>query len=341
MTETTRRWFRRIGCLVALVLLVSGAAAGVGWLKVRTFLTTVPEAEGRVVVVEIPRGSSGRDVAELMGQQGIVTDAERFYLLLRYRDAVPGLRAGEFEFRTDWKPDEVVDALLHAPEVTYPLGVPEGLRYLEVAERVRDAGRGWSAERFVELVGDPEMLALAGVEAEDLEGYLFPETYRFSRDATERDVVEAMIRQFQAHFGEAEEARAAQLGMTRHEVVILASLVERESAVPSERPVVASVFHNRLGKGMKLECDPTIIYGIPNYDGIIHRSDIRNPHPWNTYVHAGLPKGPIANPGAESIRAALYPADAKYLFFVSMNDGTHHFSETYGEHARMVRKYQR
>ena len=336
-----RAWLRRLGCLGALVVLVVGAVAVLGWSRVHAFLTTPPADDGQVIVVEIPRGSSGRDVAELLDREGIVTDGERFYLLLRYRDAVPGIRAGEFEFRTDWTPDQVVDALLHAPEVTYPLGVPEGLRYIEVAERVRDAGRGWSAERFVELVRAPEMLALAGVGAEDLEGYLFPETYRFSRDATERDVVEAMLRQFQAHYGEAEEARAAELGMTRHEVVTLASLVERESAVPSERPVVASVFHNRLAKGMKLECDPTIVYGIANYDGIIHRSDIRNPHPWNTYVHAGLPKGPIANPGAESLRAVLYPADSEYLFFVSMNDGTHHFSETYGEHARMVRKYQR
>jgi len=341
MTQTAGRWLRRIGGFAALIVLVAVIGAATVWMKVCAFLDAVPEEEGRGVVVEIPHGSSGRDVAELMGREGIVTDAERFYLLLRYRDAVPGLRAGEFEFRTDWTPDQVVDALLHAPEVTYPLSVPEGLRFLEVAERVRDAGRGWSAERFLELVRDPEMLALAGVEAEDLEGYLFPETYRFSRDATERDVVVAMIRQFQANFGEAEAARAAELGMTRHEVVILASLVEKESAVPSERPLVSSVFHNRIDIGMKLECDPTIIYGIPDYDGIIHRSDIRNPHPWNTYVHAGLPKGPIANPGAESIRAVLHPADSEYLFFVSMNDGTHHFSATYGEHAKMVRKYQR
>ena len=129
--------------------------------------------------------------------------------------------------------------------------------------------------------------------------------------------------------------------MTRHEVVILASLVEKETAAPAERPQIASVFHNRLRIGMKLECDPTIVYGIENYDGVIHKSDIRNPHPWNTYVHPGLPKGPIANPGGEAIQAVLHPDETRYLYFVSRNDGTHHFSTSYAEHNRMVQKHQR
>jgi len=140
---------------------------------------------------------------------------------------------------------------------------------------------------------------------------------------------------------EAEMARAQELEMTRHEVVILASLVEKETAAPAERPQIASVFHNRLRIGMKLECDPTIVYGIENYDGVIHKSDIRNPHPWNTYVHPGLPKGPIANPGGEAIQAVLHPDETRYLYFVSRNDGTHHFSTSYAEHNRMVQKHQR
>ena len=341
MRESSRRWGRRLGCLIAVAGIGCLAVGAVAFGKVHRFLDTAPQAEGQAVLVEIPHGASGRDVAELLGDRGVVTDADHFYLLLRYRDAVPGIRAGEFEFRTDWTPDEVVDALLNASEMTYPLSVPEGLRYLEIAEKVGDAGMGWSTDRFVELASDPQMLALAEVEADDLEGYLFPETYRFSRHANERDVVEAMIRQFRAAFGPEEEARAQELGMTRHEVVILASLIEKETGLPDERPLVSAVYHNRLKIGMKLECDPTIIYGIPSYDGIIHRSDIRNPHAWNTYVHAGLPKGPIANPGGASLQAALHPAETEYLFFVAKDDGSHHFSATYAEHARMVNKYQR
>lgn len=346
MSETTHpprkhRWLRILGCLVLFVLMAAGGAAGGLWLEVRGFLVSVPSVDGEERVLEIPHGASGRQVAGLLADGGIVTDADRFYYLLRYRDAVPGIRAGEFGFRTDWTPDEVIDALLHAAEVTYPVTIPEGLRFTEIAAVVGAAGRGWSEEKFLALCTAPEMLGRVNVEAENLEGYLSPETYRFSRHADEVAVIEAMLDQFLAGWGEAEEARAAELGMSRHEVVTLASLVEKETAVPAERPQVSSVFHNRLKIGMKMECDPTIIYGLKNYDGKIYKSNIRDPHPWNTYVHPGLPKGPIANPGAQAIRAALYPDETKYLFFVAIDDGSHHFSRTYAEHARMVNKYQR
>ena len=336
-----KRLGKVVGALALVALLAGGGIAAWAGLQAREFLAATPAGDGGEKVIEIPQGASGRAVAEILAGEGVVTDADRFYLLLRYRDAVPGIRAGEFAFRTDWTPDEVITALHEAPEVTYPLSIPEGLRFTEIAERVEAAGRGWSADVFLDLVVDPELRASMGVEAENLEGYLCPETYRFSRDADERDVIGAMLRQFQISWGEAEQVRAEELGMTRHEVVILASLVEKETGAPPERPQIASVFHNRLRIGMKLECDPTIVYGIENYDGIIHKSDIANPHLWNTYVHPGLPKGPIANPGAEAIQAVLYPDETRYLFFVSKNDGTHHFSTSYAEHARMVQKYQR
>jgi UPF0755 protein len=332
-----KRLAKILGALTLFALVLAGGAALWIGLQARAFLGGVPAATGEERVVAIPRGASGRSVAELLASEGIVTDADRFYLLLRYRDAVPGIRAGEFAFRTDWTPDEVIAALHDAAEVTYPLSVPEGLRFLEVAERVEAAGRGWSADAFLMLVKDPGLRERMGVTADDLEGYLLPETYRFARDADERDVIEAMLGEFEASWGPAEMARAQELEMTRHEVVILASLVEKETAAPAERPQIASVFHNRLRIGMKLECDPT----IENYDGVIHKSDIRNPHPWNTYVHPGLPKGPIANPGGEAIQAVLHPDETRYLYFVSRNDGTHHFSTSYAEHNRMVQKHQR
>ena len=336
-----KRIAKILGALILLALVVAGAGAVWIGMQARAFLAEVPAATGEERVIEIPRGASGRSVAELLATEGIVTDADRFYLLLRHRDAVPGIRAGEFAFRTDWTPDEVITALHEAAEVTYPLSVPEGLRFLEVAERVEGAGRGWSADAFLTLVTDTGLRERMGVTADDLEGYLFPETYRFARDADERDVIEAMLGQFEAGWGAAEQARAQELEMSRHEVVILASLVEKETAAPAERPQIASVFHNRLRIGMKLECDPTIVYGIENYDGVIHKSDIRNPHLWNTYVHPGLPKGPIANPGGDAIQAVLFPDETRYLYFVSRNDGTHHFSTSYAEHNRMVQKYQR
>lgn len=335
------RWFRALGCVLALGVVTAGFVAGWVQYQAQHFLQTSPSPDGVEVVIEITHGTSGRAVADLLAERGVVTDAQWFYWLLRYREAVPGIRAGEFAFRTDWTPDEVIDALHHAQEVTYPLSIPEGLRYLAVAERVEAAGRGWSAETFVALCRDPVLLERAGIDAGDVEGYLLPETYHLSRHASERDVFDAMLAEFDRSWGEEQQAAADALGMTRHEVVILASLVEKETGQAAERPRIASVFHNRLKIDMKLECDPTIVYGIEDYDGVIHKSDISNPHPWNTYVHPGLPRGPIANPGAVAIQAALHPEQSKYLYFVSKNDGTHHFSTSYAEHARMVNRYQR
>ncbi len=168
-----------------------------------------------------------------------------------------------------------------------------------------------------------------------------PETYSFGRDAGEEEVLHAQAARFKAVWDTARTQRAEELGMSPYEVVVLASIVEKETGVAEERPLIAGVFHNRLRKGMRLESDPTIIYGLQNYDGNIRRSDIRRPHPWNTYVIQGLPPTPIAGPGVEAIDAVLHPDETSALFFVAKGDGTHHFSATYAEHARMVDRYQR
>jgi len=330
--------------LLLLTVLIGAGVAGWGWLQVRDFLAATPSAVHEERIIEIPRGAGPQRVSELLAEQGVVTDAERFVLFLRWRDAAPGLRAGEYRFWTDQTPDQVLDVLLHATEVTYSVTLAPGLRIEEMAARVEEAGRG-SAARYVQLARDPDFIAGLGLPLadapENLEGILVPETYSFSRDADEEDVLRAQVKRFVAIWDEARVARAAAIGMSPYEVVVLASVVEKETAEPSERPLIAGVFHNRLRKGMRLESDPTIIYGLTNYDGNIRRSDIRRPHRWNTYVIPALPPTPIAARGVEAIDAVLHPTETKALFFVSRNDGTHHFSETYAEHARMVRKYQR
>ena len=330
--------------LLVLTLVLAAGVAGWGWLQVKDFLAATPSTAHEERVVEIPRGWGPQRISALLHEQGVVTDSEHFSLFLRWRDAAPGLRAGEYRFWTDQTPDEVLDVLLHATEVTYSVTLAPGLRIEEMAARVEEAGRG-SAERYTKLARDPDFIAVLGLPLadapENLEGILVPETYSFSRDAAEEDVLRAQARRFIEIWNEDRLARAATIGMTPYEVVVLASVVEKETAQPSERPLIAGVFHNRLRKGMRLESDPTIIYGLQNYDGNIRRSDIRRPHRWNTYVIPALPPTPIAAPGVEAIDAVLYPAITKALFFVSKNDGTHHFSVTYAEHARMVRKYQR
>jgi UPF0755 protein len=179
-----------------------------------------------------------------------------------------------------------------------------------------------------------------GITADTLEGYLFPDTYYFPSGLESKSIITAMVKQFRIAFKPEWQTRAEELGMSVHEVVTLASIIEKETGAPEERPLISSVFHNRLKKGMRLETDPTVIYGIPDFDGNIKRRHLNTYTPYNTYKIKGLPPGPIASPGAAALEAALYPAQSKYLYFVSKKDGTHQFSATIKEHNAAVRKYQ-
>jgi len=333
-----------MGWLLLVAVIAAGAVAGWGWTQVQEFLAEAPSREHAERILELPRGSGPQAISTLLADEGVVTDAEKFALLLRWKKAAPGLRAGEFRFWTDQTPEDVLEFLLYAPEVTYSVTIPPGLRIEEMGARAAAAGRG-SAERYVALAQDKAFIESLNLGIEPLpdrlEGLLVPETYSFGRDADEEDLLRAQIARFQEIWSPERRAAAEALGMSPYEVTTLASVVEKETGAAAERPLIAGVFHNRLRRGMKLESDPTIIYGLVNYDGNIRRSDIRRPHPWNTYVIPALPPTPIAGPGVEAIDAVLHPDETRALFFVSRNDGTHHFSETYAEHARMVRKYQR
>ena len=221
----------------------------------------------------------------------------------------------------------------------YKLTIPEGLTITEIAGRIEKAGY-CSRQAFIELCNDPQVVASFHIKGKSLEGFLYPDTYFFPGQTDCRTVAEAMVDRFKTVFTEEWRNRAKALGMNVYEVVTLASIIEKETGDASERPVIASVFHNRLKKKMRLESDPTVIYGIKNFDGNIRRIHLRTVTPYNTYQIKGLPAGPIANPGALAIKAALYPAETDYLFFVSKKDTTHYFSKTIKEHNRAVRKYQ-
>ncbi len=335
-----KRFF--LGAFV-LLLFVGLAGTYVVARQARTFLQVRPSDTADERILEIPRGAGPRAVSNLLADAGVVTDADYFYWFLRYREAAPSLRAGEYRFHTNLTPDGVLDVLANAPEVTRPITFPEGLRIEEMAAIVEESGFGTAAE-YVELARDSGYIAAAGLPVDppprSLEGFLLPDTYEFSRDVNTRMIVDKQLRGFLTLWDERRVARAAELKLSANEVVTLASVVEKETGAPAERPHIAGVFHLRLKKGMKLQSDPTIIYGLKDYDGDIRYSDIRRPHPWNTYVIDGIPPSPIAAPGRAAIDAVLWPEDTRDLFFVSRNDGSHHFSETYSEHARMVRKYQ-
>ena len=199
-------------------------------------------------------------------------------------------------------------------------------------------------EDFLEASSQKESLSFLDKEASSLEGYLLPETYHFPKGTSAKTIIAAMISQFQNVFNEEWRKRASEIGMTIREVVILASLIEKETSIPEERKLVSAVFHNRLKRRMKLDCDPTIIYVLKQegrFKDRLRTKDLKLDSPYNTYLYPGLPPSPICNPGRETLEAALFPADVKYLYFVSKNDRSHHFSRTFREHQQAVLKYQK
>jgi UPF0755 protein len=294
--------------------------------------------ESQIFVVD--PGTSLAKITRNLKTAGLIRNAKATEWLGRYRGAAGRLRTGEYAIAPHWTPDAILTHLSSGPVHTYEVVLPEGLHAIEIANRLEAAGLV-NAEDFLKVARDPLTVDALGLEGNSLEGYLFPETYRMPRNLPPERVAQVLIRQFNDTW-KSIEAKAKERKMSMIEVVTLASIIEKETAAPEERPLIASVFHNRMRKGMRLETDPTVIYGIPDFDGNLRRHHLEDPkNPYNTYKHKGLPPGPIANPGAEALRAAVEPAESEYLFFVSRNDGTHAFSRTYSEHEKLVDRYQR
>ena len=331
-----KRWLLATG---ALLVVTTAAVAAWGFVHYRHFARQAYPPEVGTVFVTVPTGASFREVAELLAEAGVVSDPEAFRLMARVRNATRQIQAGEYEIRTPVAPPDLLDLLVRGAVRLHSLTVPEGYAVRQIAAVVEEAGIG-TRGAFIEMATTPEVPALYGVEAGTMEGYLFPDTYRYSRGTTRDDLLAMMVRRFMDVFDESFRWRAREAGLTVHEVVTLASIVEKETGVGSERPRIASVFLNRLYRGMRLQADPTVIYGIPDFNGNITRRDLRTPTPYNTYVIDGLPPGPICSPGEDSLRAVLWPEETGYLYFVSQNDGTHKFSRTYSEHLRAVREFQ-
>jgi len=237
-------------------------------------------------------------------------------------------------------PADILSKLLTGRVLLHTVTIPEGYTVNQIADALEERQITSRAE-LLRLASDKAFIKTLGIGAEAVEGYLFPDTYRFAKGTPAKDVIRTMVEQLDHIMTEEWQAKAKDMNLTVHQVLTLASVIEKETGSRDERPHISSVFHNRLKKRIPLQSDPTVIYGLPNFDGNLRKRDLSHASPYNTYRWAGLPPGPIANPGAESIRAALYPATSKYLYFVSRNDGTHHFSATLMEHNRAVEKYQK
>ena len=298
---------------------------------------------GSHVVVVIPQGAGARSVAGALHEVGVIRSGVFFNLLLQMSASTALLHAGEYRFEGPLTPMAVRRRLMDGDVLLHAVTIPEGFRAAQIFDLLVKRGLG-SREGFERAWRRVELLQGLDDSAEDLEGYLYPDTYHVPRFLPEGEILQGMVQRFVTEFGEAEHRRARALGLSVRQVITLASMVERETSVPDERSLISSVFHNRLRRGMLLQCDPTVIYALERsgqYEGRLTRKGLQFDSPYNTYLYPGLPPGPIASPGMESVQATLHPADSDYLYFVSMNTGRHHFSRSLDEHSRAVSRYQR
>lgn len=290
----------------------------------------------------IPEGSSFRTVAVELKKNGLITDKTTFIMLGKLKGVTRKIRAGFYSFNTGMRPLDIIEILRRGKIVEYQVVLPEGIDMEKVADAISKSGVV-SRDEFMAKAKNPDYVQGLGLAGDTLEGYLFPATYFFPKGITVDGMIKQMVSKYHAVFNDSLKERAAELGMTELQVVTMASLIERESAVDAERLLISAVFHNRLKRGIPLQCDPCVIYALQRhgrYFGDLNKGNLRFKDPYNTYVYKGLPPGPIGNPGKQSIVAALYPADVDYIYFVSKNDGTHIFSNNLSAHNRAVHQYQ-
>ncbi len=311
-------------------------------LKEFTKSARTPEVPaGQEVIVSIPRGSSLSQVGTVLEKKGVISSRLVFKLVALIRGGQCKIKAGDYALKTGSDAGEVLDLLVSGKTLMISVTVPEGYNIFQTAELFEQKGLVRKQD-FLRKARDSAFVKGLGLQGKTLEGYLFPDTYnfRYSDRGDMKSIVTKMVRRFRDVYDKHVRATAEKYGWTESQVVTLASLIEKEARA-SEHALVSCVFHNRLRKNMRLQSDPTVIYGIKPMGSKITREDLDRKHAYNTYQNPGLPPGPIANPGRASLIAAIYPEDKPYLYFVAKNDGTHYFSTTLREHNNAVNKYQR
>ncbi len=290
-------------------------------------------------VIIVKPGQKFKSLSQILHKKGIINHPAKFRLFSRIKGYDKHIKAGEYVLSSTMTPKIILEVFVMGKIRLHRLTFPEGYNLRQVAQVVSRAGFGTQAD-FFKAATNADLARYKGIDAQTFEGYLFPDTYYFSKDATTEKIISSMVKRFWSVFKPEWKNRAKTLGFTIHQVVTLSSIIEKEAGVAVERPIISSVFHNRLKRGMRLESDPTVIYGIKNFNGNITRRDLAENTPYNTYKIKGLPPGPIANAGTKAIKAALYPADTRFLFFVSKKDNTHQFSTNLKDHNSAVQKYQ-
>ena len=292
----------------------------------------------KLQVFEVTPGMTLKKVSQELSRQNLIRSASAFQAIALIQDKQKLIMVGEYNVSPSMLPADILQRITSGKTVLYPITIPEGYRITEIADLLEKQDL---ADKEIFLQQTKNMKLVTGIPIDSLEGYLFPETYHFGKFTTEKTIVKKMVETFKERALKQEFLkRAGEMGFSYHEIITLASLIEKETGKESERKQISSVFHNRLKKNMRLQTDPTVIYAIENFDGNIRKRDLKIDSPYNTYRYKGLPPGPIANPGLKSIVAALYPAKTANLCFVSRQDGSHQFSTTLNDHNRAVQKYQ-
>ncbi|MBU6376378.1 MAG: endolytic transglycosylase MltG [Bdellovibrionales bacterium] len=341
LRNSPSRWFLALLPLI-LVLALSIPAARLALFATRPLSPSSPTE----TVVLVARGVGPSEIARQLETSKAISSAKDFHLLGKVLRKWKDLKTGEYLVTSGMNPLEIFKVLSSGISIQHMVTIREGANMYEVADSLEKAGLA-SREKVLTLCREHEFIKSQGFQEPlppSLEGYLFPDTYAFTRVETPEAMIQAMIRRYRAAWTQVKNRFAAQissLGLSEHQIVTLASIIEKETGAPEERPMISSVFHNRLRKKMRLQSDPTTIYGIwETYSGNIRKQDLLTPTPFNTYTVPSLPVGPISNPGSLALEAAVNPAQSEYLFFVSQNEGRHIFTRSYEEHNRAVRKFQ-
>ncbi|MBI4082898.1 MAG: endolytic transglycosylase MltG [Candidatus Lambdaproteobacteria bacterium] len=334
--DSRRAWLAVLGLMLTLCL-------GLFAIFLYGELGTSIRAEGPQSVT-VRRGESLTALASRLHQEGLLEDPRYFRFLAVLRGDSRRVKAGEFVVEGRVSPSALIDDLVHGDSRLWRFTIPEGYSLREIADKLEREGKA-DAEKFLRLARDPDFIA--GLQLPiapprpTLEGYIFPETYHFSAGTGEAELVRNMVKAFRERAAPLLRQKAAAAGLNPYQALVLASIIEKETGAPEERGLISSVFHNRLKQGMRLYSDPTVIYGLERFDGNLTRKNLESDSPYNTYRTNGLPPTPIANPGLESVLAALEPVQSDYLYFVAKGDGTHHFSKSYKAHSQAVWFYQK
>ncbi len=327
----------RLGLISATLLLL----LFITWFSLEFYRPM--ETPPNTIVFEVEKGQTAKEIALNLKKNGIIKKTWPFLAGYRVFFSAQSLKAGEYAIAIPDSPKNILHVLSEGSVYLHSITIPEGLIIQEIAGLL-DSEDFAAKQDFLQDVAETSIISSLDKDAPNLEGYLFPETYRFSKGTSSEEIVAAMVFQFTKVFSQEWIERTAELEMSIRDIVTLASLIEKETSLRKEKKTISAIFHNRLRIGMKLDCDPTIIYVLKlegRFKNRLRTRDLKYDSPFNTYLYSGLPPGPIANPGRGSLEAALYPTDEKFLYFVSKNDGSHHFSQTFREHQNAVNKYQR